>query len=83
MPKRRDLSPDEILKLFLGVENDAVAAFTSRLDEQVFVGGKRVTRQKLPKLAKTAGSTIHRVKVTIYGSKPPRTAERDDAGRRA
>jgi hypothetical protein len=71
MPKRPALSPDEILKLFRGVENDAVAAFAKRLDEQVFVGGKRVSRQKLPKLAKTASSTIHRVKVTIYGSKPP------------
>jgi hypothetical protein len=71
MPKRPDLSPDEILKLFQDIESGAVAAFARHLDEQVFVGGKRVTRQKLPKLAKTASSTIHRVKVTIHGSKPP------------
>jgi hypothetical protein len=48
-----------------------VAEFARRLDEQVFVGDKRVARQQLPKLAKTPGSTIHRVKVTIHDSKPP------------
>lgn len=72
MPKRPAGSSDDVLKLLLDFEaNDAVAAFAKRLDEQVFVGGKRITRQDLPKLAKSAGSTIHRVKVTIYGSKPP------------
>jgi hypothetical protein len=71
MPKHPELSPGEVLKLFRDVENGPMAAFGRHLDEQVFVGGKRVTRQNLPKLAKTASSTIHRVKVTIYGSKPP------------
>jgi Plasmid pRiA4b ORF-3-like protein len=72
MPKQPDRSPDDILKLLLDFEaNDMVAAFERKLNEQVFVGGKRMVKQNLPKLAKTAGSTIHRVKVTIHGSKPP------------
>jgi hypothetical protein len=71
MPKPADPSPDDILKLFGDIENAIVAAAERMLDEQVFVGGKRVTRQKLPKLTKSAGSTIHRVKATIHGSKPP------------
>jgi len=71
MPKRADRPADDILKMFLSIEADAVAAFARKLDEQVFVGGKRVARQKLPKLAKSAGSTVHRVKVTLHGSKPP------------
>ena len=37
----------------------------------MLVGGKRVTRQAFPKPAKSALSTIHRVKVTIHDSKPP------------
>lgn len=38
---------------------------------QTFVGSKRVQRQELPKLAKSAASTVHRVKVSLYGAKPP------------
>ncbi|HXL88128.1 MAG TPA: plasmid pRiA4b ORF-3 family protein [Streptosporangiaceae bacterium] len=72
MPKRPDRSSVDILRLLQDIRaDDAVAAFARRLDEQVFVGGKRVTRQKLPKPAKSSLSTIHQVKVTIYGSKPP------------
>src|SRR5260370_39091456 len=43
----------------------------SRLKEQTFVGGKRVTRQELPELPKDAVTTVHRVKVSLYGAKPP------------
>jgi hypothetical protein len=72
MPKRPDRSSSDVLKLLLDTQaNNTMAAFTRRLDEQVFVGGKRVARQKLPKAAKSALSTIHQVKVTIYASKPP------------
>ncbi len=42
---------------------------TSR--EQTFVGGKRVARQELPELPKEAATTVHRVKVSLYGAKPP------------
>ena len=34
-------------------------------------GGKRVTRQELPELPQDAVTTVHRVKVSLYGAKPP------------
>jgi hypothetical protein len=72
MPNRPDRSPSDVLKLLMDLQaNDPMAELKRRLDEQVFVGGKRVTKQKVPKLPKSALSTIHQVKVTIYGSKPP------------
>jgi Plasmid pRiA4b ORF-3-like protein len=43
----------------------------SRLKEQTFVRGKRVTRQELPELPGDAATTVHRVKVSLYGAKPP------------
>ena len=43
----------------------------SRLNRETFVGGKRVTRQELPGLPKDAVATVHRVKVSLYGAKPP------------
>src|SRR5260370_37882641 len=43
----------------------------SRLEEQTLVGGKRVARQELPELPKDAVTTVHRVKVNLYGAKPP------------
>ena len=43
----------------------------SLLREQTFVGGKRVARQELPGLPKAAETTVHQVKVSLYGAKPP------------
>src|SRR6266851_3861683 len=45
--------------------------FFRAVDQETLVGGKRVTKQKVPKLPESAATTIHRVKVTLYGSKPP------------
>ena len=42
-----------------------------RLRQQTYVGGKRVDIQKLPRLPKSAATTVHRVKVSLYGAKPP------------
>ena len=42
-----------------------------RSREHTFVGGKRVMRQELPELPKDAVTTVHRVKVSLYGAKPP------------
>ena len=42
-----------------------------RFAQQTFVGGKRVALQKLPRLPKKAATTVHRVKVSLYGAKPP------------
>jgi hypothetical protein len=42
----------------------------SILDE-VHVGGRRVPRQKLPRLKKPAAPTVHTVKASLHGAKPP------------
>jgi hypothetical protein len=42
-----------------------------RFERQTFVGGKRVAVRKLPGLPKKAANTVHRVKVSLYGAKPP------------
>jgi hypothetical protein len=43
----------------------------SRLTRETRVGGKRVMRQELPEPPKDAVTTVHRVKVSLYGAKPP------------
>jgi Plasmid pRiA4b ORF-3-like protein len=43
----------------------------SRLNRETLVGGKRVRRQELPELPKDAVTSVHRVKVSLYGAKPP------------
>ena len=43
----------------------------SRLKRDSLVGGKRVARQELPGLPTDAATTVHRVKVSLYGAKPP------------
>ena len=43
----------------------------SHIKRETLVGGKRVTRQELPELPKDAATTVHRVKVSLYGAKPP------------
>src|SRR5260370_14346293 len=43
----------------------------SRVKEQTLVGGKRVTRQELPELPKDAVTAVPRVKVRLYGARPP------------
>lgn len=42
----------------------------SILDE-VYVGGRRVPRQELPRLKKSAATTVHTVKASLHGAKPP------------
>jgi Plasmid pRiA4b ORF-3-like protein len=43
----------------------------SHIKRETFVGGKRVARQEPPELPKDAVTTVHRVKVSLYGAKPP------------
>ena len=66
---------DELEQLVLRLTGSSVEAIEqqllSRLKEQTFVGGKRVARQELPELPKEAATTVHRVKVSLYGAKPP------------
>jgi hypothetical protein len=38
---------------------------------RAIVGGKRVPIEKLPRLPKQAATSVHRVKVSLYGARPP------------
>src|SRR6266700_5051627 len=66
---------DELEQLVLMLAGNSSEALEqqmlTRLKEQTIVGGKRVTRQELPELPKDAVTTVHRVKVRMYGAKPP------------
>jgi hypothetical protein len=41
------------------------------LDKQTFIGGRRVARQKLTPLKDRAAGTVHVIKVSLHGAKPP------------
>ena len=71
VPDKPD-SPDALLRMLLAHAGDS---FEERLQQELaketFVGGKRVVKQKLPRLPKRAETTVHVVKVNLYGAKPP------------
>jgi hypothetical protein len=75
MPEKPVTSIDELARMLLRAEANTPEALMQqmlgRLEQQTFVGGKRVARQKLPRLPKKAATTVHRVKVGLYGAKPP------------
>jgi hypothetical protein len=75
MPKKPEASTDELARILLQAEANAAETLMQqmldRLEQQTFVGGKRVALQKLPRLPKKAAATVHRVKVSLYGAKPP------------
>ncbi len=41
------------------------------IPDEVYVGGRRVPRQKLPPLKKSAATTVRTVKASLHGAKPP------------
>jgi hypothetical protein len=75
MPKKAVTSTDALARMLLQAEANASEALMQqmldRFAQQTFVGGKRVALQKLPRLPKKAATTVHRVKVSLYGAKPP------------
>jgi len=63
---------ERLLLQFMGSSPESLEQqILSHLKQQTLVGGKRVTRQELPELPKDAATTVHRVKVSLYGAKPP------------
>ena len=66
---------DELERLLLQLMGTSPEALEqqllSHLKRETLVGGKRVRRQELPELPKDAATTVHRVKVSLYGVKPP------------
>jgi hypothetical protein len=75
MPKKPVTSTDELARMLSQVEATATEVLMQQMldqfKQQTFVGGKRVAIQKLPRLPKKAATTVHRVKVSLYGAKPP------------
>jgi hypothetical protein len=63
--------PELLLRLMGTSVESLEQQILSRIKEYTFVGGKRVVRQELPELPKDAVTTVHRVKVSLYGTKPP------------
>ena len=65
-------APEEILALLMSAgQGNFMRQVEDELRSQTFVGGKRVRVQPLPKLPAAEVATVRRVKVTLYGSKPP------------
>jgi hypothetical protein len=66
---------DELERLLLGLMGTSPEALEqqmlSLLKRETRVGGKRVARQELPELPKDAVTTVHLLKVSLYGAKPP------------
>ena len=66
---------DELERLLLQLMGSSPEALEqqilSHMNRETFVGGKRVTRQELPELPQDAVATVYRVKVSLYGAKPP------------
>lgn len=71
-PLREADAPEAVLRMLLAQAGDSFAdRLAQELDRQTFVGGRRVVKQKLPRLPKQAATTVHVIKVNLYGAKPP------------
>ena len=75
MPEKPEISADELARMLWQAEAKAgdvlMQQMLDMLGQQTFVGGKRVAIQRLPRLPKQAATTVHRVKVSLHGSRPP------------
>lgn len=64
-------SPDEVLRMLFAYAGGSFEdSLQQELAKQTFVGGRRVVKQKLPRLPKRAQTTVHVVKVSLHGAKP-------------
>jgi hypothetical protein len=65
-------SPEDLLRMLFASTGDSFEdGLQQALARQTFVGGRRVVKQKLRKLPKRAGTTVHVVKVNLHGARPP------------
>jgi hypothetical protein len=71
MAEKPVTSLDQFLQMLMQSEGDFPQRLQQHLDSQTFIGGKRVPIQHLPELPKKAATEVHRVKVNLYGAKPP------------
>jgi hypothetical protein len=70
MPKQPESSQAALLMLL----DQPGLSFDERLQQWLdatFVGGKRFEKQPLPALPEHAAATVHQVKVSLHGAKPP------------
>lgn len=75
MAKKPVTPMDELARILSQAGRNSPEALAQQLmrrfEQQTFVGGKRVALQKLPRLPKKATTTVHRVKVSLHGARPP------------
>jgi hypothetical protein len=72
MPAKKPTSSSDLLaQLLQQAQANVMQQAMREIESQTFVGGKRVTVLPLPEPAKNATTTVHQVKVTLYGAKPP------------
>ncbi len=64
-------SADELGRILRQAQDDMMRKIEDELSKQTFFGGRRITVQPLPEVPADVGTTVHRVKVGLYGSKPP------------
>jgi len=69
---RESGSAETVLRMLLAQARGTFAdSLAQELDKQTFVGGRRVVKQTVPALPKQAATTVHVVKVNLYGARPP------------
>src|SRR5271170_2622681 len=78
MPGRPLPPPVAALMAQFGMTEADVLALAMRgpaedfsIPDEVYVGGRRGPRQELPRLKKSAATTVHTVKASLHGAKPP------------
>ena len=65
-------SPEAVLRALLAYAGDSFEdKLRQELAKETYVGGKRVVKEKLPRLPRRAQTTVHVVKVNLHGAKPP------------
>jgi len=75
MPEEPKPSADELVRMLLQLDAQGgdvlMQQIMDRLSQQTYLGGKCVAIEKLPRLPKQAATSVHRVKVSLYGARPP------------
>lgn len=71
MPKIPENTEDKLRELLEQSGQTLDGRLRRILESQTYVGHRRVAKRDLPDLPDSAAMTVHRVKVGLYGAKPP------------
>jgi hypothetical protein len=75
MPKMPESAPETAEDMLRALLEHGGESLDDRLrkilESQTYVGSRRVQKQDLPEVSDDARQTVHRVKITLYGAKPP------------